>query len=177
MLIQKAGEELLGSGLGGGMGGSPDFLAVPLETHPIRRIALIDGSHDAAGMLEPKCPTDHRTSEVNELVSSRYRSGHASSMIRSSAARSATHQPHQVVRERCKGRGQRLAVADHCGQEEVCGLEWSQVSIQRREVRLTKTKTSRAFSRCYENRSPAPRVYAAASTGFGAASLGWIETT
>ena len=26
------------------------------------------------------------------------------------------------------------------GQEEVCGLEWSQVSIQRREVRLTKTK-------------------------------------
>ena len=34
-----------------------------------------------------------------------------------------------------------------------------------------------AFSRCYENRFPAPRVYAAASTGFGAASLGWIETT
>jgi integrase/recombinase XerD len=27
-------------------------------------------------------------------------------------------------------------------QEEVCGLEWSQVSIQRREVRLTKTETS-----------------------------------
>ncbi len=27
-------------------------------------------------------------------------------------------------------------------QEEVCGLEWSQVSLQRREVRLTKTKTS-----------------------------------
>lgn len=27
-------------------------------------------------------------------------------------------------------------------QEEVCGLDWSQVSIQRREVRLTKTKTS-----------------------------------
>jgi integrase len=27
-------------------------------------------------------------------------------------------------------------------QEEVCSLEWSQVSIQRREVRLTKTKTS-----------------------------------
>jgi integrase/recombinase XerD len=27
-------------------------------------------------------------------------------------------------------------------QEEVCGLEWSQASIQRREVRLTKTKTS-----------------------------------
>lgn len=27
-------------------------------------------------------------------------------------------------------------------QEEVCGLEWSQISIQRREVRLTKTKTS-----------------------------------
>jgi integrase len=27
-------------------------------------------------------------------------------------------------------------------QEEVCGLEWSQVSLTRREVRLTKTKTS-----------------------------------
>jgi integrase len=27
-------------------------------------------------------------------------------------------------------------------QEEVCSLEWSQVSIQRREIRLTKTKTS-----------------------------------
>jgi integrase len=27
-------------------------------------------------------------------------------------------------------------------QEEVCGLEWSQVSIHRREIRLTKTKTS-----------------------------------
>jgi integrase/recombinase XerD len=27
-------------------------------------------------------------------------------------------------------------------QEETCGLEWSQVSIPRREVRLTKTKTS-----------------------------------
>jgi integrase/recombinase XerD len=27
-------------------------------------------------------------------------------------------------------------------QEEVCGLEWSQVSIPRREIRLTKTKTS-----------------------------------
>ena len=27
-------------------------------------------------------------------------------------------------------------------QEEVCSLEWSQVSIPRREVRLTKTKTS-----------------------------------
>jgi len=27
-------------------------------------------------------------------------------------------------------------------QEGVCSLEWSQVSIQRREVRLTKTKTS-----------------------------------
>jgi integrase len=27
-------------------------------------------------------------------------------------------------------------------QEEVCGLEWSQVSIQRREIRLIKTKTS-----------------------------------
>lgn len=27
-------------------------------------------------------------------------------------------------------------------QKKVCGLEWSQLSIQRREVRLTKTKTS-----------------------------------
>jgi hypothetical protein len=45
MLIQKAGEELLGSGLRGGMGGSPDFPAAPLETHPIGRIALIDGRH------------------------------------------------------------------------------------------------------------------------------------
>jgi integrase len=27
-------------------------------------------------------------------------------------------------------------------QEEVCSLEWSQVSVERREVRLTKTKTS-----------------------------------
>jgi integrase len=27
-------------------------------------------------------------------------------------------------------------------QEEVCSLEWSQVSVQRREIRLTKTKTS-----------------------------------
>jgi integrase/recombinase XerD len=32
-------------------------------------------------------------------------------------------------------------------QEEVCGLEWSsQVSIQRREIRLTKTKTSTLVS-------------------------------
>jgi hypothetical protein len=29
MLIQKAGEELLSSGLRGGVGGSPDFLAAP----------------------------------------------------------------------------------------------------------------------------------------------------
>jgi integrase len=28
-------------------------------------------------------------------------------------------------------------------QEEVCSLEWSQVSIQRREVRLTKTSSPR----------------------------------
>jgi hypothetical protein len=27
-------------------------------------------------------------------------------------------------------------------QKEMCGLEWSRVSIQRREVRLTKTRTS-----------------------------------
>jgi hypothetical protein len=27
------------------VGGSPDFLSVPLETHPIGRSALIDGRH------------------------------------------------------------------------------------------------------------------------------------
>jgi len=36
----------------------------------------------------------------------------------------------------------RLLAETGMRQEEVCGLEWSQVSIQRREVRLTKTKTS-----------------------------------
>ena len=30
-------------GLGGGVGGSPDFLALPLKANPIGRIALIDG--------------------------------------------------------------------------------------------------------------------------------------
>ena len=45
MFIEKAGEELLGGGLRGGMGGSPDFLAAPLETHQIGRTALIDGRH------------------------------------------------------------------------------------------------------------------------------------
>ena len=45
MLIEKLGEELLSGGLGGSVGGSPDFLAVPLEANPIGRIALIDGRH------------------------------------------------------------------------------------------------------------------------------------
>ena len=45
MLIQKAGEELLRSGLGGGVGGSPDLLAVLLDTHSIGRIAHVDGRH------------------------------------------------------------------------------------------------------------------------------------
>jgi integrase/recombinase XerD len=40
------------------------------------------------------------------------------------------------------GRIIRLLAETGMRQEEVCGLEWSQVSIQRREVMLTKTKTS-----------------------------------
>jgi integrase/recombinase XerD len=36
----------------------------------------------------------------------------------------------------------RLLAATGMRQEEACGLDWSQVSIQRREIRLTKTKTS-----------------------------------
>jgi hypothetical protein len=45
MLIEKTGKELLSGSLAGGVGGSPDFLPVPLETHPIGRFALIDGRH------------------------------------------------------------------------------------------------------------------------------------
>ena len=37
MFIEKTGEELLGGGLGSGVGGSPEFLPVPLETHRIGR--------------------------------------------------------------------------------------------------------------------------------------------
>jgi hypothetical protein len=51
MLIQKAGEELLSSGVRGGVGGSPNFLAAPLEPHPIGRTALIDGSHGLVSIL------------------------------------------------------------------------------------------------------------------------------
>jgi integrase/recombinase XerD len=40
------------------------------------------------------------------------------------------------------GRIIRLLAETGMRQEEVCGLEWSQVSIPRREIRLTKTKTS-----------------------------------
>ncbi len=40
------------------------------------------------------------------------------------------------------GRMVRFLAETGMRQEEVCGLEWGQVSIQRREVRLTKTKTS-----------------------------------
>jgi len=40
------------------------------------------------------------------------------------------------------GRIIRLLAETGMRQEEVCGLEWSQVSIQRRKIRLTKTKTS-----------------------------------
>ncbi len=54
MLIEKLGEELLGSSLGGGVGGLPHFLAVVLEPHPIGRIALIDGRHWS--VLPPCCP-------------------------------------------------------------------------------------------------------------------------
>jgi hypothetical protein len=45
MFIERPDAKLLGSGLGDGMGGSPDFLAAPLETPPIGRIELIDGRH------------------------------------------------------------------------------------------------------------------------------------
>ena len=51
MLIEKLGEELLSSGLGGSVGGSPDFLAMPLESNPIGRIALVDGSHVLTSVL------------------------------------------------------------------------------------------------------------------------------
>jgi integrase/recombinase XerD len=40
------------------------------------------------------------------------------------------------------GRAIRFLAETGMRQEEVCSLEWSQVSIPRREVRLTKTKTS-----------------------------------
>ena len=50
--------------------------------------------------------------------------------------RLVTHAPPMV------GRIIRFLAETGMRQEEVCGLEWSQVSIQRREVKLTKTKTS-----------------------------------
>ena len=40
MLIEKLGEELLGGGFGGGVGGSPDLPAVVLETNPVLELRL-----------------------------------------------------------------------------------------------------------------------------------------
>jgi hypothetical protein len=45
MLIEKLGEELLGSGFRGGMGGSPDLLPMRLKPNPVGRITLINGRH------------------------------------------------------------------------------------------------------------------------------------
>jgi hypothetical protein len=41
MLIEKLGKELLSGGFGGGVGGSPDFLAAPLKANPISRIPFV----------------------------------------------------------------------------------------------------------------------------------------
>ena len=46
------------------------------------------------------------------------------------------------MRQPMAGRIIRFLAETGMRQEEVCGLEWPQVSIQRREIRLTKTKTS-----------------------------------
>jgi hypothetical protein len=45
MLIEKLGKELLSGGFGGGVGGSPDFLAAPLKANPISRIPFVDSRH------------------------------------------------------------------------------------------------------------------------------------
>src|SRR5271166_1104084 len=58
MLIEKLGEELPGGGFGGRMGGSPDFLPVPLETNPIGRVPFVDRRHVQA--LAP-CRVSHGT--------------------------------------------------------------------------------------------------------------------
>jgi site-specific recombinase XerD len=67
--------------------------------------------------------------------------------IRESAPRTAYPTADQVDRlvsqaAPMSGRMIRFLAETGMRQKEVCGLEWSQVSIQRREVRLTKTKTS-----------------------------------
>jgi integrase len=55
-----------------------------------------------------------------------------------------TEQADQLVTKASQMAGRIIRFLAETGmrQEEVCGLEWSRVSIQRREVRLTKTKTS-----------------------------------
>jgi integrase/recombinase XerD len=67
--------------------------------------------------------------------------------IKESKPRSAYPSAEEVDRLVAKaspmaGRIIRFLASTGMRQEEVCGLEWSQVSLQRREVRLTKTKTS-----------------------------------
>jgi hypothetical protein len=60
MLIEKLGEELLGSSLGGSVGGLPHFLAVALEPNPVRGIAPIDCRHvsPSAGHPETRTKSD-----------------------------------------------------------------------------------------------------------------------
>jgi integrase/recombinase XerD len=67
--------------------------------------------------------------------------------IRESAPRTSYPTEEQVARlvaiaSPMAGRIIRLLSETGMRLEEACGLEWSQVSIQRREIRLTKTKTS-----------------------------------
>jgi integrase len=67
--------------------------------------------------------------------------------IREAAPRTTYPTPEQVERlvaaaSPMTGRIIRFLAQTGMRQEEACGLEWGQVSIPRREVRLTKTKTS-----------------------------------
>jgi len=67
--------------------------------------------------------------------------------IRESAPRTTYPTPEQVDAlvshaSLMTGRIIRLLSQTGMRQEEACGLEWGQVSVQRREIRLTKTKTS-----------------------------------
>jgi arsenate reductase len=71
MLIEKLAEELLGCGLGGGVGRSPDLLPMPLETYPKGRVALIDGGHGllpAQVSMPRQTLTDRYFYTQNELV-------------------------------------------------------------------------------------------------------------
>jgi hypothetical protein len=45
MLIEKLGEELLGSGFRGGVGGSSDLLPMRLKPNPVDRVTLVNGRH------------------------------------------------------------------------------------------------------------------------------------